>query len=237
MQWPTNMRSIDTGNSTCIADPGYSRAGLDAIKNAEFSEQGAAYISAEGNLVFKNRTNVIKSAAATPIEFNSTAGIPFKSLTYAFDDKLIVNSSDMTRYGGVKQSSYNNDSIATYFPHQSNQSNLVIETDADALNIAKIYVATRASTTIRIDSMGVDLLDPNVPTDTILGIDYFTQLKITSIQPDGSTIIKTLQVQGVNWEITPNKLMAIYTTLEPLVEGFVLGSVVSGIIGQSIMAY
>ena len=237
MQWPINMREIDTGNSTCIADPGTSRAGLEAIKNAEFSEQGAAYISAEGNLVFKNRTNVIKAAGNTPIDFNGTTGIPFKSLTYAFDDKLIVNSSDMTRYGGVKQSAFNNDSITKYFPHQSNQSNLVIQTDTDALNIAKIYVATRAETTIRIDSMSIDLLDPDVPTDTILGIDYFTQLKITSVQPDGSTIIKTLQAQGVNWDITPNKLTATYTTLEAIVEGFVIGSDVSGIIGQSIMAY
>lgn len=237
MQWPSNMRTIDSGNSTCIADPGYSRAGLEAIKNAEFSEQGAAYISAEGNFIFKNRTNVIKAAGDTPIEFNSTTGIPFKSLTYAFDDKLIVNSSDMTRYGGVKQSAYNNDSITKYFPHQSNQSNLVVQTDADALNIAKIYVATRADTSIRIDSMGIDLLDPNVPTDTILSIDYFTQLKITSTQPDGSLIVKTLQAQGVNWDISPNKLMAVFTTLEPIIEGFVIGSAVSGIIGQSIMAY
>jgi hypothetical protein len=237
MQWPSNMRTIDTGDSTCIADPGYSRAGLEAIKNAEFSEQGAAYISAEGNLVFKSRTNVIKAAGNTPIEFNGTTGIPFKSLTFAFDDKLIVNSSDMTRYGGTKQSFYNNDSITKYFPHQSNQSNLVIQTDADALNIAKIYVATRATTDIRIDSMSVDLLDPNVPTDTVLAIDYFTQLKITSVQPDGSTIIKTLQAQGVNWDITPNKLIATYTTLEPLVEGFICGSAVSGIIGVSILAY
>lgn len=237
MQWPSNMRSIDSGNSTCIADPGYSRAGLEAIKNAEFSEQGAAYISAEGNLIFKNRTNVIKAAGNTPIEFNETTGIPFKALTYAFDDKLIVNSSDMTRYGGVKQSAYNNDSITKYFPHQSNQSNLVVQTDAEALNIAKIYVATRAETSIRIDSMSIDLLDPDVPTDTILGIDYFDQLKITSTQPDGSQIIKTLQCQGVNWDINPNKLTVTYTTLEPIIEGFVIGSAVSGIIGQSIMAY
>jgi hypothetical protein len=237
MQWPTNMRSIDTGNSTCIADPGYSRAGLEAIKNAEFSEQGAAYISAEGNLVFKNRTNVIKAASNTPIEFNNATGIPFKSLIFAFDDKLIVNSSSMTRYGSTAQTAQNSASITKYFPHQSNQNNLVIQTDADALNIAKIYVATRAETSIRIDSMSVDLLDPNVPTNTILAIDYFDQLKITSVQPDGSTIIKTLQAQGVNWDINPNKLMVTYTTLEPIIEGFVVGSAVSGIIGTSILAY
>jgi hypothetical protein len=81
------------------------------------------------------------------------------------------------------------------------------------------------------------LLDPAVPTDTILAIDYFTQLKITSVQPDGSTIMKTLQAQGVNWDITPNKLVANFVTLEPIIEGFVVGSAISGIIGTSILAY
>ena len=111
------------------------------------------------------------------------------------------------------------------------------QTDADALNIAKIYVLTRAFTTIRIDGMTVDLLDPAVPTDTMLGLDYFSLLDITNIQPDGSTIQKTLQAQGLGWDITPNSMKVTVTTLEPIVEGFIIGSDISGIIGQSIMAY
>ena len=114
---------------------------------------------------------------------------------------------------------------------------LVIQTDADALNIAKIYVASRAETSIRIDAMTIDLLNPSVPTNTILGMDYFTQCQITNVQPDGSTITKTLQAQGFAWDITPNRMLCTVTTLEPIVEGFVIGSNVSGIIGTSIMAY
>ena len=237
MNFPTNMRLVDTGDTTCQADPATLRTGYAALKNAEFSEQGAAYVNSSGTFVFKSRTNVIKAAGTTPIEFNQTTGIPYKNLVYSFDDKLIVNSSDMTRVGGVKQSYQNAASIAKYFPHQSNQTDLVVQTDADALNIAQIYVATRAETTIRIDAMVIDLLNPSVPTATILGIDYFQQLKITNEQPDGSTIVKTLQCQGLNWEISPNKMQVTITTLEPIVEGFIIGSAISGIIGTSLMAY
>ena len=98
-------------------------------------------------------------------------------------------------------------------------------------------MATRAETTIRIDAMTVDLLDPDVPTATMLALDYFSNLKITNVQPDGSTIVKTLQAQGLDWNITPNSMKVTVTTLEPIVEGFIIGSAVSGIIGQSIMAY
>ena len=237
VSFPTSMRTIDTGNTTCIADPGTSRTALDALKNAEFSEQGAFYIDTEGTAVFINRTNVIKKYGETPIEFNQTTGIPYRNLTFAFDDKLIINSAGMTRYGGTQQVSEDSASIAKYFPHQINENNLVLQTDADALNVAKIYVATRKETTIRIDAMTVDLLDPAVPTATMLGLDYFSNLKITNVQPDGSTIVKTLQAQGLSWNITPNAMSVTVTTLEPIVEGFIIGSAISGIIGTNIMAY
>ena len=224
VSFPTSMRTIDTGNTTCIADPGTSRTALDALKNAEFSEQGAFFINHEGTAVFLNRTNVIKKAGDTPIEFNQTTGIPYTNLTFAFDDKLIINSAGMTRVGGTQQVSEDTASIAKYFPHQLNENNLVAQTDADTLNIAKIYVATRKETTIRIDQMTVDLLDPDVPTATMLDLDYFQQLKITNVQPDGSTIVKTLQALGLAWDITPNSFKVTLTTLEPIVEGFIIGS-------------
>lgn len=237
VQFPNVLRTIDTGNTSCVVDPATSRTALDALKNAEFSEQGAFFINSEGTAIFLNRNNVIKKYGETPIEFNQTGGIPYSNLTFAFDDKLIINSAGMTRVGGTQQVSENLASIAKYFPHQLNESNLVAQTDADTLNIAKIYVATRAETTIRIDAMTVDLLDPAVPTATMLALDYFSNLKITNIQPDGSTIVKTLQTQGLSWNITPNAMSVTVTTLEPIVEGFIIGSAVSGIIGTSIMAY
>ena len=237
VQWPASMRTLDTGNTTCVVDPATARTSLDALKNAEFSEQGAFYINTAGTAIFLNRTNVIKKYGNTPIEFNQTTGIPYTNLVFAFDDKLIINSAGMTRVGGTQQVSENAASIAKYFPHQSNQENLVAQTDTDTLNIAKIYVATRAETTIRIDAMTVDLLDPNVPTATMLGLDYFSNLKITNVQPDGSTIVKTLQAQGLAWDITPNAMKVTVTTLEPIVEGFIIGSSISGIIGTNIMAY
>ena len=237
VSWPANMRTLDTGSTTCIADPATARTSLDALKNAEFSEQGAFYINSVGTAVFKSRANVISAYGQTPIAFDQTGGIPYRNLQFAFDDKLIINSAGMTRYGGTQQVSENATSIAKYFPHQSNQSNLVCETDTDALNIARVYVATRQETTIRIDSMLVDLQDPSVPTATMLGLDYFSNLKITNTQPDGSTIVKTLQCQGLAWDITPNKMLCTVTTLEPIVDGFIIGSDVSGIIGVSTMAY
>jgi hypothetical protein len=142
----------------------------------------------------------------------------------------------MQRIGGTAQVYQNAASAAKYFQHQYSAQDLVIDTDANALNIAATYVATRAETTIRIDAMTVDLLDPAVPTDTIIGLDYFTNVRISNIQPDSSVIVKTLQVQGLKWEISPNAMQVTVTTLEPIVDGFIIGAE-RGIIGVSAMTY
>jgi len=237
VDFPNSMRNIDTGNSLTQADPATDRTSLNALINVENSEQGAFYISPEGNAIFKNRSNTISSAGGAPIAFNQTGGIPYKNLVFAFDDKLIVNTCSVTRVGGTTQTNIDADSVATYFPHSVSFSDLVVQTDAEAANIAAIYVATRSTTTIRIDRMTVDLYDPLVPNDTMLDLDYFDNVLISNIQPDSSVITKNLQIQGVSWEITPNSWMGTFTTLEPITDGFIIGNSTYGVLGEDILSY
>jgi hypothetical protein len=238
VDFPSSMRIIDAGSTTVRSDPGVTRSSLEAIQVAEFTEQGAFYVRADGEVEFKDRADVVGSLAPAPTEFDQTTGIPYSNLRFAFDDKLIINQATMKRYEALTSvSASNTDSVAKYFPHGMNVQNLIAETDAQLQDVANIYVATRAETTIRIDAMTVDLLDPNVPTDTMIGLDYFDNVKITNVQPDSSTIVKELQVQGLAWDITPNSMKCTVTTLEPIVEGFIIGSSTYGIIGQSIMGY
>lgn len=237
INFPTNLRSLDTGNSNCLADPGTLRTSLSALKNVEYSEQGAFYIQADGTARFRGRHDVQSSIAGTPIQFNQTGDIPYSNLVFAYNDQLIINQASMTRVGGTAQVYENAASVARYFPHSISQENLVIDTDANAANIAATVVATRAETTIRIDAMTVDLLDPAVPTETMIGIDYFDVLEISNIQPDASVITKTLQCQGLAWSITPNSMQVTITTLESICDGYIIGSSERGIIGISAMTY
>jgi hypothetical protein len=238
VQFPVSMRSIATGDATCIADPATTRTTLEAIKNVEFSEGlGAFYMSPDGTAVFKSRSEVTGTLGDTAIVFDQTTGIPYKNLKYAFDDKLIINSVVFNRVGGTAQNVYSQASIDKYFPHSLSQENLVAQDDAQVLGAAQNYVNTRKETTIRIDEMTVDLLDPAVPTDTLIGLDYFDNLNITNVTQEGSTITKTLQAQGFAWDITPNKMSVSITTLEPIIDGFIIGSSTYGIIGQSTLSY
>jgi len=240
VSWPNSMREIETGNSTTQADPATSRTSLNAIKNVEFSEQGAFYVGAGGNAEFHERSTIVKASGNTPTVFaNDGTGIGYKNITFAFDDKLIINQANMTRTGGTLQNAYDSASITKYFPHSISISDLVVETDAEALNIARTYVATRKETTIRIDAMTLDLNTPDYAAGiaAALTADFFDTFSIKNVGVDGTVIQKTLQVMGVAHEITPASWNTTFTTSEPIVDGFIIGSSLYGIIGQSVMTY
>ena len=240
ISWPASMRSIDTGDTLVQADPGTTRTALQALKNVEFSEQGAFYINPEGNAVFISRSNLEKKAGGAQTYFsNAGDGIGYFNITTALDDKLVINQSTITRIGGTAQSATDATSVATYFPHSLNQSGLVVQTDAEALNIAKAYVATRKDTTLRIDNLTLDLDTPDYSTGVTaaLDLDYFDVVKIKNVQQGSTYIEKTLEVVGVAHEITPFEWKSTFTTSEPIIDAFIIGNSNWGIIGQSVMTY
>ena len=240
VSFPATMRTIDTGDTTVQANPTTARTALQALKNVEFSEQGAFYISPEGNAIFKSRTNLIKMANGSQTYFsNAGDGIGYFNITTALDDKLVINQANITAIGGVTQSASDATSIATYFPHTINQSSLVVQNDSDALNIAKAYVATRKDTSLRIDNLTLDLTTPDYSAGitAALNIDFFNVVKIKNVQQGTTYIEKTLEVVGVAHEITPTNWKTSFTTSEPIIEGFLIGNSTWGIIGSSVMTY
>ena len=252
IQWPSSMRSITTGGTetTCQVDPGTNRTALQALKMVEFTEQGAFYIGATGNAVFKSRAQIESYSGQNPTTFsNGGTDIPYNNIVFAYDDKLIINQSNMQNIGGTMQSASNATSISTYFPHSFTQQNLLAQTNADALNIALLHTATRAFTTLRIDAMTLDLSDPAMVSAGIiaaLSLDYFSTVQITNYGQTTdtggtSTITKTLQVMGASHEITPNTWKATFATSEPINASFIIGSSIYGVIDDpnylSVMTY
>jgi hypothetical protein len=240
VSWPASMRTIATGNTTVAADPGSTRTSLAAIKNIEFSEQGAFYVSPTGNAVFKNRKAIVQKSGNNATSFaNDGTGIGYKNIVFNFDDKLIINQVNVTRSGGTLQNAFNSTSITKYFPHSINFTDILVQTDADALDIARTYCATRAETTIRIDAMTLDLNSPSYDAGVTAAItlDFFDTVSIKNVGQDGTVIQKTLQCMGFQHEITPNSFNTTITTSEPIVDGFQIGSTLYGIIGTSVMTY
>ena len=238
--WPASMRDIDTGLTTMQADPATPRTALEAMQTVEISEYGSLYVNASGEFVFQDRAFTTSSVTGTPVVFNDDGtGIEYFNALWLLNDVLIYNSAQITRSGGTTQTAINQPSIDKYFIHSYNQQNLLMETDAVALDYARAYVASRAETTTRCDAITLDLYTNDYTAGTIaaLDLDFFDPVTITTTQPGSSTLTKTLQVFGVAHSITPNSWKTQFTTLEPIIDGFILNSTQYGILDTSVLAY
>jgi len=238
--WPNSMRDVDAGLTTMQADPGTARTSLAAMQTVETSEYGALYVDAAGSFVFQDRNVTAGSTGATPTVFNDNGtDIGYFNAVWRLDDTLVYNSASVTRTGGTAQVAINQPSIDKYFVHSYNQQNLLMQTDAVALDYAQAYVASRAETSIRCDAIQLDLYTDNYNTGIIaaLSLDYFDPVTITTNQPGASTLTKTLQVFGVAMSITPNSWKTTLTTLEPIIDGFILDSAIYGLLDSGVLSY
>ena len=216
--YPSSMRSIDAGTVTVLNDPATGRTALQAMKSVEFVEIGGLYVDGEGKVTFKDRAYIQAQTGTSPTVFaNDGTGIPYYGITFSFDDKLIINQVSLTRTGGSAQTASDTDSIEKYFPHSLSYADLLFETDAQALTAAQLLVSKRAQTTIRIDSLTLDLAVGDAPTKTAaLNMNFFDTIQIKNVAQDGTTINKTLQCMGVAHTITPSSWFTTFTTSEPI---------------------
>jgi hypothetical protein len=240
IDWPATMRDVDTGLTSLQNDPGTLRTSLGAMQTVASSEYGALYVSADGEFVFQDRAVTAGSIGGTVTTFNDNGtGIAYANANWKLDDTLVFNSSTVTRLGGTPQTAINQPSIDKYFIHSFQIQELLMQTDAVALDYAQAYTASRAETSVRCDSIELDLYTPNYNAGIIaaLELDFFDPIRVVTTQPGGSTLDKTLQIFGVQNIITPNSFRVVFTTLEPVIDALILNNNIYGTLDYNVLSY
>jgi hypothetical protein len=240
IDWPATMRDVDAGLTTLQADPGTARTSLDAMTTVATSEYGALYVNTDGEFVFQDRSVTAGSIGGTVTTFNDDGtGISYANAMWKLDDDLIFNSAQISRTGGSPQTAINQASIDKYFIHSYNLQDLLMQTDAVALDYARAYVASRAETSVRCDGIELDLYTNNYNSGIIaaLELDFFDPIRIVTTQPGGSTLDNTLQIFGVATTITPNSFRVFFTTLEPVIDALILNNNIYGTLDYNVLSY
>jgi hypothetical protein len=240
ISWPATMRDVDAGLTTMQADPGTNRTALQALTTVANSEYGALYVDATGSFVFQDRAVTAGSIGGTPTVFaDNGTGIVYFDASWILNDVLVFNKATITRTGGTAQVALNQASIDKYFLHSYFLDNLLMQSDSVALDYARAYVASRAETSIRVDSVVLDLYTPSYNTGIIaaLDLDFFDPIKVITTQPGGSLLEKTLQIFGVRMNITPNSWKTTFTTLEPILDALVLNNTIYGTLDYNVLSY
>jgi hypothetical protein len=240
IDWPATMRDVDAGLTTLQNDPGTLRTSLGAMQTVANSEYGALYVNADGEFVFQDRAVTAGSIGGTITTFNDNGtGIPYANANWKLDDTLVFNSSTVTRIDGTPQTAINQASIDKYFIHSFQIQDLLMQTDAVALDYAQAYTASRAETSVRCDSIELDLYTNNYNAGIIaaLELDFFDPIRVVTTQPGGSTLDKTLQIFGVQNVITPNSFRVVFTTLEPVIDALILNNNIYGTLDYNVLSY
>ena len=224
IDWPATMRDVDAGLTTVQANPDTATTALIACQKMELAEFGAFYVDASGSFVFQDRNLTASSIDATPRVFNDNgSNLHYFNADWILNDVLVYNQASITKIGGTAQTAENAASVEKYFSHSYNQTQQMFLTDAQALDYAKTYIASRAETSIRCDSLILDLYYPDEPMVlAALELDFFDPITVSTTQPGGSVLTKTLQIFGVSYSITPNSWRQTFTTLEPILDAFIL---------------
>lgn len=238
--YPTGLRDIEPGKTTLQADPGTSRNALEAIRTVEQTELGGFYIDAEGRATFDSVTTITKSLANVAYTFSDTGvGVQFQQSAINYDSDILLNDVTITRLGGTAQNAKNTTSIASYFTHSGKRDNLLMQTDATALDNAGIILATRSDVELRIDSITLNLDNDADPARIIAGLnlDLLNAVKVIKSMPGNTIAQQTLLVQGLSHDLTNNRMTTTVYTGESLVTGFILNDSSFGIIGTSNLGY
>ena len=235
--WPASARKIDTGSSTVQADPGTAnRNMLDALQLvADKTEFGGIFADNDGDIYFFSRDKLAKSAANPTTYFaDDGSAIGYQAIELAHDDVNIVNDVIVNRLGGTAQEVSDTTSINTYFKRVGVRSDILVQTDAEALAQAQMLLATRKDAVLRIASLGLNLFDPSdsAATRVVAGLstDIFDPISVKKSMPGGTTITKTLFVQGVQHDMTKRSFDTKLITSEPLIKAFVLNDSQEGIL-------
>jgi hypothetical protein len=233
--FPSSLRNIDVGQSAMQADPGGVRPILTAIQTVEQSEFGAFFMSRQGEAKFLDRNTVSELADFTPRIYSDTGAagdLTYANVDFAFDDQLIINDVKVTRLGGIPQEVASPESVATYFTKSGQRSDILVQTDEEALDQARTLLAARKNSNIRIDSMSLNLLSTEDENERIINLtmDIYTLINITKTMSGGSTITRELFVQGVQHDVRPGVWNMKLLTAEPIIQAFILDSTNQGIL-------
>ena len=242
--WPGGMRDISTTSTTTVqADPQTSgRSALAAIQLIEQTELGSFLFDEFGFANFYSRADIATAQAGTPTIFTDAGGgISYEKVSFDLSDTGLVNYASVTRSSGSEQIASDQTSIDQYYSHSKIRSGLLMQSDTDASNQAKMIVASRKeiSDQLRMQSLVIDAFDDDDPAriEAALDLDIYSPIQVTQTLP-GGTVTSNLVIQGTVHTITPQSWFTEFLVGQSYVaNAFVIGSTTQGKLGTNVFAY
>lgn len=175
----TSNRNIDTGVDTLQADVVDANTNvLQYLQLVARSDYGTLFAGRDGRITFKDRHS---NAGLTAIGFaDDGTGIPFQSISISYGSELLYNRVSITRDGGTEQVKDDATSQTAYRVRTLSQTGLLLNTDAQAEDLAEFLLSVLAEPQLRVTSLMVELAAlTQAQQDQILALDITSPVSVT----------------------------------------------------------
>ena len=214
-------RSIGTGSSvlgSTAADTEFSISQgtslLNYLQTVTTSEQGYLFVSADGTLTFKGRTQVLNPITTTIFTGDTAVGVPYQTLMNEFGDELLYNVIVTESPAGGPFTATDNDSVAQYQAQTYTQTTLL---NGDVLEVEALgqYLLGRyRQPQLRFTGLSTQLLAlDDAKQNTCLNLDLTDVCSVVKHFAVGSpsSVSQTVIVTGISHNITTGNHIISYT--------------------------
>jgi hypothetical protein len=233
--WMEDARTLTGGDSTMSGFTVRDQTVLDALKEAEAAEQGRMFIAGNGFVTLIPRLSIFTVAAYSTSQatFGDGSGeLPYSDITFSYDDRLIVNRSTVSRQGGATYTLDDTSSQDSYFIRNETISDLTVQQDDFAYQVAAYRLGLYAQPDTRIESLEVKARQsPANLFPKVLAYDVGTRITVNRRpQGVGSAITKDLLIEGVAHDVTIDGWTTSWNLSPVPFDVFILDSATKGVL-------
>lgn len=230
--------SLEQGDSTLADDTiTLGTTVLDYLQRVNRSEQGYLFINSDGELRFRKRTTTYSGTVPIFQDTAPTSATEYKymGVSVQFGTELLYNRITVVNDGGSPQTVNNAVSESAYLTRTLDISDLILETDAQALEIANFLLGKYALPEFRFDSVTVSLQGvATAGQNALFAIEPNDLVQVKRTYTTGSplTVAKYGIVEGVQHEINISEHKITFS-LSPAQGTFRLDSAVFGVLNSN----
>ena len=214
-------RQIGVGSSTLgdtASNPDFSISQgtglLNYLQTITTTEQGYLYMSSDGTLTFKGRTEVLNDPPDAIFTGDNSAGVPYQTLMNEFGDELLYNVIVTESPAGGPFTATDNDSVAQYQAQTYSLTSLLNSTALEVESLGQYLLGKYKQPVLRFTGLSTQLLALDDTEQNIcLNLDLTDICTVVKHFAVGSptSVSQSVIVSGISHNITPGSHIVAYT--------------------------
>jgi hypothetical protein len=237
--WSSAQRDIATGQATLQADVVAVDGPVNVLaylQSVELAEPGALFMSRDGLLTFRERTDLQQ---ATNVVFSDTGSdIPFRAIDISYGSEEMKNRVTIERLNGGTVVSVSVDSVTNYGAIDFSITDSLLADDVQTQRLADYLVNIYGEPQVRVDAISVDLnaLTP-VQVNRVLGLELADVVEVKYTPSGiGDEIRQVAAIDSISHNIDAFDHVVIFDLSQTRV-GFTLDSAQFGVLDVNSLGF